>query len=179
MLAVTFLDAGWLWLALALPLLWFLPRRLSDVGQGLLRTAAMLFLVAAIAQPVSYTTTDEVWTVVVYDGGGSAVQAAGARDAAPALGNAGRERGHAILVHGARAPVDETITGAFDRVVRVTDERSAVPLGAMLEAALRAIPEGARGSVAVLSDAGGGRSCGPASTPRRASDPPCAPPPRG
>lgn len=152
MLGITFLSPMWLHIAIALPLLWVMPRPVRDRVHGALRILVMLFLIFAIAQPVSFETTTEEWRVVVLDGSSAAVEADAARVAAAGLGRAARPHGPAILVRGSRAPQDEALDAAFDRVIHVTDERSTVPLGAMLAAAGRAIPQGARGAVTVLSD---------------------------
>ena len=151
-LAVTFLSPGWLHLAVLLPLLWVAPRRVRDVLQGILRTVVMACLILAIAQPVSFTTSDETWRVVVLDGSDAAFEADAARFAATAIGRAARSDGPTILVRGERALTDAALEAAFDHVVTVRDPRSAVPLGAMLAAAGRAVPTDARGSITVLSD---------------------------
>ncbi len=152
MLGITFLSPMWLHLAIALPLLWVMPRPVRDRVHGALRILVMLFLIFAIAQPVSFETSDEAWHVVVLDGSSAAVEADTGPSIAGSIGRAVDAPDRAILVRGPRAPEGEALDGVFDRIVRVTDERSTVPLGAMLAAAGRAIPEGARGSITLISD---------------------------
>ncbi|MDF1702283.1 MAG: hypothetical protein P1V36_14110, partial [Planctomycetota bacterium] len=154
MLAVMFLAPGWLWLALALPLVWFVPRPLQDRVHGVLRTLVLLGVVAALAHPVSFTAVGEEWRVVVLDAHGStqAQDAARAGAVAEALGAGGRGAGRSVLVHAAGTSVPASLVRRFDHVVTRQAGRSSSPLGALLASAGRAIPAGARGSITLLSD---------------------------
>ncbi|MGA1779377.1 MAG: hypothetical protein ACO4CW_03420, partial [Planctomycetota bacterium] len=50
-LALSFAAPSWLWLLVALPILWFWPRRLEDMRLGLLRSLALTLIVLGLARP--------------------------------------------------------------------------------------------------------------------------------
>ena len=107
---MSLLQPSSLLLLLAIPLIWFWPRRVRDVRHGLLRSALLALLAFALADPV--------W---VHE------------RAAPH---------HVLIADGA------TLPGDFDTILRTPESR----VCAALLAAARAIPDGAPGSVTLVSD---------------------------
>jgi uncharacterized membrane protein len=107
---VSLLQPSALLLLLAIPVLWFWPRRMRDVRHGLLRSALLAVLALALARPVRLHDGADARHVLVRDGG--------------------------------------TMAGDFDHVIRARESR----VCAALAAAARAIPDGAPGSVTLVSD---------------------------
>lgn len=142
-MSITFLAPGWLWLLLAVPAIWFVPRRLTDVRHGVLRTTVLLLLVVGMAEPVSIGRGGQAHVAVVVDGSDRA------REAAEGL--ASRLAGaHRVAL----GPRDKThrLTSSFDDVVPVgAGNRPGYPNQA-LEAGARVIPDGAPGAVVLIDD---------------------------
>ncbi len=107
---MSLLQPSALFLLLALPLLWFWPRRVRDLRHGLLRSALFALLAFALARPVWVHAGADPLHVLVSDGG--------------------------------------TVQGDFDTVLRVEGSQ----VCAALERAALAIPDGAPGSITLVSD---------------------------
>ena len=107
---MSLLHPGFLLLLLAVPALWFWPRRVRDGRHGALRSALVLLLALALARPV--------W---LHDGA---------------------EPVHVLIEDNA------TFEGEFDVVLRTPGSR----LSKALADAARAVPDGAPGSVTIVSD---------------------------
>jgi len=143
---VRFLEPQFLLLLLALPVVWFWPRRLRDVRHGMLRSLFFALLILAIAEPVRIAATDEVHQVLIVD------QTTGADTSGVAL-----EVARALPAE-AQATVISIGNGALDgelpaaNHVRLATDGDSSPLSAALDAAARAIPDGARGAITVFSD---------------------------
>ncbi|MHC4846919.1 MAG: vWA domain-containing protein [Planctomycetota bacterium] len=97
-------------LLLAIPIVWFWPRRVRDVGLGLARSVLLAVLALALARPVWVHESAVPHHVLVHDGG--------------------------------------RVAGEFDTVIDASDSK----LCAALAAAALAIPDGAPGSVTLVSD---------------------------
>jgi len=154
---VTLLYPAWLLLALAVPVIWFVPRTLRDARLGLLRSLVLLLVALGAARPVVFTPGDDAVHVVVLDAQGSTDDAAEGEAQALVRRIAGAVEGRSVLVRvGARKMLAEPAAPedleAFDRVLLVEDMPSTSSLSRGLEAAARAIPTGARGSVTLVSD---------------------------
>ncbi len=155
---MTLLHPAWLLLALAVPAIWVWPRRLRDVRLGLLRSAVLLLVVLSAARPVVFNQDGDAWHVVVLDAHGSTLDAAegDAYDLARRVQAdlAEDARTVFILVRAQTGGLDSLDDVTHDLVgdVNVADARSASSLARGLEAAGRAIPHGARGSVTLITD---------------------------
>ena len=143
---IRFLEPQFLLLLLALPLVWFVPRRLSDVRHGLLRSLVFALVILALASPVRIAPTEEVHQVVIADMSTHTTAVAGvARDVTQALPS----EAHATVISIGAGTLEQDLPDA--RHVQLgADTRS--PLSTALEAAARSIPDGARGAITVVSD---------------------------
>jgi hypothetical protein len=133
---IRFLDPWFLLLLLALPALALWPRRSERGRDGLhflLRACVFAFAILALAKPVMVGETRRVHQVVILD------------RTASARSTAAGEAWAAEFV--ARAPRSVRAT-----LIELGPEEQASCLSAALEQALRAIPDGARGAVTLLSD---------------------------
>src|SRR5262245_39226159 len=64
---INFLRPLFLILLLAIPLLWFFPRRIESRTQGILRSLLLLALVIALARPVLLAPDKEAFQVFILD----------------------------------------------------------------------------------------------------------------
>ncbi len=154
---MTLLHPGWLLLALAIPAIWFLPRRLRDVRLGLLRSLVLLLVALGAARPVAYTDSDDAWHVVVLDAHGSTLDAA--QGQAESLARriqddvaAGQRTVFVRVGQPMPSAVDQGTRVGRDGDVEVVSAQSPSSLARGLGVAARAIPAGARGSVTLLTD---------------------------
>jgi Ca-activated chloride channel family protein len=129
-----FLAPGFLFLLLAAPLVFALRNARRDLKHSLLRLAAFVLLVLALARPAQITTSTTEHVVVLVDQS-SSISAQGTADA-----DAAYERLHKQLPNSAK----------LHRVDFGTDAQS--PLGDALRAAATMIPLGEPGSVVIASD---------------------------
>lgn len=149
-MALQFLSPGWLFAALAVPLIWLGIRARGGAMHRLLRSAALLALVFAMAQPVWWGTGGLTHSVLVLDGtasvdagAASALEAQTAEWAAQLPADS-----RAVLVRfGAPREVSAAEREAFDEVVQLGGG-----LTNALALAARQIPGGARGSITIASD---------------------------
>lgn len=151
---MTLLSPQLLWLLFLVPIVWLVPRRVEDVRHGLLRTAVILFLVFGLARPVWWIEDTTEHQVLVWDRSAS-VETNVADDARRAVAEwlrAVSSQAHVELIELGDAdlpPIDSKLEARVQRHRALTD---GTDLGAALAIANRAIPEGGRGAVTVISD---------------------------
>lgn len=142
---------AWLWLLLAIPALWVWPRPLRDPRHGALRSLVFALLLLGLAGPTTGSDTDREHHVLLTDFSRSVDVS---------------ELGDVLLEsHTFRRRLDDARTvlvtvGApnnvswenspWDESIRLAAGNS--PLGGALAVAGAAIPDGARGSVTLVSD---------------------------
>ncbi|MHC4409021.1 MAG: hypothetical protein ACYS0F_08460, partial [Planctomycetota bacterium] len=66
---MSLLQPSSLLLLLAIPIVWFWPRRVRDVGHGLARSVLLAVLALALARPVWVHEGADPHHVLVHDGG--------------------------------------------------------------------------------------------------------------
>ena len=125
------LHPEWLALLALIPLLWFLPRRVRDVRLGLLRSLVVAALALGLAHPIAVEEGGAEHRVLVVDRSASAARGGGVADG----------------VGAAFAASDGARVSRLD-----FGDTASSPLAAALETALREIPDGARGSVTLVTD---------------------------
>lgn len=154
-LDLRFLDPAFLFLLIAVPLLWWWPARVRDLRLGILRTLVFAALVVALARPVVFVEDDRQHLVYVLDQSASvdAGARASARQACSAWlqGVADGDVVHLMTLGDEDAADADPDWARAD--VRTHWQDSA--LGAALATAARWIPEGARAAVTVVSDGAG------------------------
>ncbi|MDJ0976462.1 MAG: VWA domain-containing protein, partial [Planctomycetota bacterium] len=133
---MTLLAPHWLWLLLAIPLVWFVPSRLTDVRHGVLRSLVFLFLILGMAQPVAVGDNATPHVVFIATDANRIEIARGLA--------ANRPDAHTVLV------TPEAVAG-FDEVVELDDAGSTALIDRALDAAARSIPEGAPGAVVLCT----------------------------
>ncbi len=161
----TWLAPGWLFLLLALPLVPLVRARVTVPFHALLRAVVLLLVIAALARPAYFGKDERHRAVFIVDVSPSAeiesdVSGSGieakvlaacdrlrkdSRDAIASLVVVGGGARAAALGEGARSHFDSVA------VLAVQATRSS-GLAAALEAAARCIPEGAPGSITLLTD---------------------------
>lgn len=151
-MAINFLHPFYLLLLLCLPLLWFVPRRLVDWRQGLIRTLVLMFLVGGLAQPVLVWPDEKTYQVFIVDQSAS-------------ISATRQQQGRAVLdkLLG-QVPAGDTVSMiligsdlASQSEESATEElrivgTSSSSLSAALKAASQEIPMGGRGVVTLISD---------------------------
>ena len=157
---MTFLAPGFLLLALAVPLVWFLPSRVTDKWLGILRTVSLLALVIALAQPVSFRKDGIRHHVIVLDDSAGTLGVEATEDSPTA--RIQDEVPAALAEFVARTPdADRCVLlslGALPSVPSGVDQARSLcaagesPLGTALELAALEIPIGASGAVTLISD---------------------------
>ena len=66
-MTLTFLAPGFLWALAVVPFLWFVPRRVTDVGHGLIRSALIAALVLGLARPVLLDNDAAARHIIILD----------------------------------------------------------------------------------------------------------------
>jgi len=66
-MAIDFLRPLFLVLLLAVPLLWFFPRRIDRVARGVMRSLLFAMLILALAGPVLVTSAGSLFQILVLD----------------------------------------------------------------------------------------------------------------
>ncbi|MEM9382970.1 MAG: VWA domain-containing protein [Planctomycetota bacterium] len=150
------LDPIFLVLALAALLPWIGPLRTGDRRHALLRSVALLLVAAALARPARVVTDPAEHRVLVLDRSASVTEsederARGLVRQELAAEGAARATWSIVEVGGAERP--ELELPASVRRIRVEPEaRDATPLGAALDAAVRALPPGGAQRVTLFTD---------------------------
>lgn len=135
---ISFLYPTYFFLLLALPLLWFVPRK-PDLRQGLIRSALMLFMVLALARPVLLSSNTESYQVFILDRSES-------------LSTEQKAEGESVLQQmraslSAKDNVSLIVVGEEGEAkadIRINGS-STSSLSAALQAAAEQIPDGSRG----------------------------------
>ncbi len=147
-----FLEPGFLWILVAVPLVWWRSGRFSARHRAL-RTGVFVLIILALSRPILLTEEDRPTHVFILDGTASVSDAAwsqGQRVLAELATGPGRD-GRRLLVTLGRE-VDDDVAGLMDRVIS-PGHGGGTPLSRALALALRSIPDGAKGSITVATDA--------------------------
>ena len=154
-MAIDFLRPLYLLLLLAVPLIWFFPRRIDRVVRGVLRSLLFAMIIVALAGPVLVTPVGSLFQVFVLDQSGSvtAVQ----RERAMQLLDQWRKRvgnpdHSAVVVMGTRDDAAPALPADVRNLIQVADVISESSLSAALAAAERQIPAGSAGVVTLVTD---------------------------
>ena len=159
-MAITFSYPWLLLLLLAIPLLWFYPRRLEGKIQGALRSALFASLILALSGPVFVRSDSSPYQVLIVDDSTS-ITAQGRAQSMRAvndwlLGLHDNARAAVVVIDGGGEvdlpPAGSKRFGDVGTVLHLDDKSSRSPLGAGLETAARQIPQGGSGVITVVSD---------------------------
>ncbi|MCA8980124.1 MAG: VWA domain-containing protein [Planctomycetes bacterium] len=150
-MALEFLSPAWLFSLLAIPIVWWGVRRRRDLLHRVLRTAALIALTCALAQPVWWDAKGAPHHVLVLD---ESASAAGSKSESVHGALSAWLRGlegdaRTSLVRFGESPTDTIVEGveAFDDETFV-----AGTCGEALELAAARIPARARGSITLVTD---------------------------
>jgi Mg-chelatase subunit ChlD len=149
---ISFLHPVYLLALLAVPLLWFLPQRLRDRRQGIIRSLLMALLVIALARPVLLSPDAATYQVFILDRSESisVEQRVLAEDVLETLlGQVSARDNVSLIIIGEEGPAEanrDTKRGIY------VSGNSTSSLSAALEAALQEIPDGGRGAITLISD---------------------------
>ena len=154
-MTITFLRPLCLLLLLALPLVWFFPRRLDRATLGVLRSLLFALIIGALAGPVLVTPTPSLFQVFVLDQ--SASISAPQRERGLRLLDQWRQRladvdHSAVVVVGAGPAGAPALPADLRQQIQVVDAISPSSLSAALAAAEQQIPAGSGGIVTLVSD---------------------------
>lgn len=152
-------------LLLLVPLIWFFPRRVTDVRHGLLRTIVLSLIVCALARPVLLTESGIEHHVLVHDLSASVtapnpgIVSARLAQIEEELGSSGMITRIEMGVARSEAPKRNESSDPL-RLVSIPTKTTAAdghtasgsPLSDALAAAATRIPDGALGSVTLVSD---------------------------
>lgn len=154
-MSIDFLRPLFLLLLLAVPLLWFFPRRVARVTAGVLRSLLFALVIVALAGPVLVTREGALFQVFVLDQTASITTPQRER-ALALLGHWQKRLDHversAVIVVGRSAESAPALPGDLRNVIQLADPVSTSSLGAALAAAERQIPFGSAGVVTLVSD---------------------------
>lgn len=154
-MSIDFLRPYFLLLLIAVPLLWFFPRRIERITAGVLRSLLFALVILALAGPVVLTRENARFQVFVLDQTASVTAPQRVR-ALTLLSQWQKRLDHvdrsAVIVVG-RAPASApALPGDLRNVIQLADPLSASALGAALATAERQIPAGSAGVVTLVSD---------------------------
>lgn len=153
---MSFLHPGFLFLLLALPLVWIWPRGRRDALHIALRTVVLALVIFALARPVSVNARDVEHHVFVVDVSGSSNSLGGANRLASAAGMAGAlDDVHrvSLLTFGENAlQVPEGVADEFASVQHLASQVDSSPIAEALTLASTQIPEGSAGAITLISD---------------------------
>jgi len=148
-MAISFLHPFYLLVLLGVPLLWFVPRRLVDWRQGVLRTLVLVLLIGGLARPVLLWPDQKTYQVFIID-----------RSASVSVER--QQRAQEILdALLQQVPAEDKVSmiSVGDGVsLQSADDGlhvsgvSRSSLSAALKAASQEIPTGSRGAVTLISD---------------------------
>ncbi len=150
-MAIEFTTPIWLWLALAIPVLWVWPRRLRDLKHGAIRSVVVALLILALAGPTVPGEETRAHHVLLLDTTTS-VLLGDSSSTVTGLQSLGRRLGddRAILLSMGEGGETSLANSSWERSERFTSDRT--PLGAALAVAGSQIPAGTHGSVTLISD---------------------------
>ena len=149
---ISFLNPGFFLLLVVIPALWFLPRRVDNTLQSVLRSLLLALVVAALAQPVLLAPGSEQHQVVIVDRSASLhdeQRAEAEAVLADVTGTAGGRDPLTVIELGTPLPTD---TGATERRLAVDGLDSDSSLSNALALAVQQLPVGVSGRVTVISD---------------------------
>jgi Ca-activated chloride channel family protein len=144
-MSFTFLEPAWLLLCLAIPAIWFFPRRVRGreaLETALLRSLVLILVVVALAKPASLTPDETTYQVLLVDR--SASMEAGALQRADAMAAQ-----FEVAADGDNSHFQSIAVGAAPSENQAA---SASPLGDGLWRAARSIPAGYPGAVTLVTD---------------------------
>ena len=146
-----FLDPAFLWLLLAVPLVWWRSGRFSGRHRAL-RAFVFSLLILALSRPILLTEEARPTHVFILDGSESVSTAAWsqAQRAVRELAAGPAKQARRLLVTLGREADDE-VTKLMDQVIS-PGRGEGTPLARALALALRFIPDGAGGSITVATD---------------------------
>ncbi len=147
-----FLQPAFLWLLVAVALVWWRSERFSR-GHRALRAAVFTLVILALSRPVLLTEEDRPTHVFVLDGSPSVSDDAwsAAQASLLAVADGPAEKGRCWLVTVGRQADDE-LARRMDGVMAL-EATEGSPLARAIALALRAIPDGASGSITLATDA--------------------------
>ena len=147
-MSIEFTQGAWLWLLLAIPLVWFWPVRLTEHRQGILRSLALALIVLGLARPTLPGDRAVDHQVVLWDASSSG----GADEHVGDLMQIERrlDDAHTTLVTILDTPAPSSENSPWDASVHLRS--SGTPLGSALLAAGNAIPIDAPGGITIVSD---------------------------
>ena len=150
---ISFLNPGFLALLAVIPVLWFLPRRVERKMHGLLRSAVLALLIAALAKPVLLMPGSEPQRVIVVDRSASlnAGQRAEAEQVLAGLIDDVGSRERLAVIELGVLPQGE-VEATAGRRLSVNRDGSESSLSAALETAAQQFAVGAAGRIALISD---------------------------
>ena len=153
---MTLLHPGFLWLLLALPILWVFPRGPKDLGHLALRTLVLALVVLALARPVRVGVDEREHQVFAVDLSASASGATMEQRLASVAAIARALPGGSVsslVTFGAEAvELAPEIARAFDATQVIGTGADSSPVAGALSAAAARIPAGSRGAITLLSD---------------------------
>ena len=150
---ISVLNPGFFLLLVLIPALWFLPRRVDDTLQAVLRSLLLALVIAALAQPVLLAPGSEQHQVVIVDRSASlsAEQRAEAEAVLADVTDTTSGRDPLTVIElGALSPTD--IGTATERRLAVDGMDSDSSLSNALALAVQQLPVGVSGRVTVISD---------------------------
>ena len=150
---ISFLNPGFFLLLALIPALWFLPRRVANTFQAVLRTLLLALVITALAQPVLLAPGSEQHQVVIVDRSASLSEdqrATAEAVLADVVGTTGGRDQLTVIELGTPLPSDTDAT--TERRLAVDSLGSDSSLSNALALALQQLPVGVSGRVTVISD---------------------------
>jgi len=147
---MVFLHPTFLWLLLALPVLWFFPRGQRDARHAALRAVVFAFLILALARPVQVSEDAEPVHVFVLDASASANSAVALESLCQAVQQLDAQA--RLVVCGTMGSLSDEQRELFDSIQTVSQVGNGSPITAALQVASNSIPRGAQGSITLVSD---------------------------
>ena len=146
-MSLVFLSPVFLWLAILIPALWFLPRRATDFRHALIRSFVFLMLILALARPAFLKTPQGSHQIIIWDRSESVgSENETVRVVADLLEKLTPDaRAHLIALNGSK-PDAPVVAGVAPFPLAGSS------LSRALDQAAHRIPDGARGAVTVVSD---------------------------
>ena len=154
---IVFLEPWWLLLILAVPLVWFVPRKADDWTHAALRSLLLILTALAVAHPVIAEDDPATWQVVILDRSPSVSPTSRerAKRFVEECLEAADQRDRILLVEfGAEDPIPlrEGAASKLEDRRQLPNLGGSSPISTALAAALSWIPAGSEGAVTLLSD---------------------------
>lgn len=153
---ISFLHPIYFLLLLIIPLLWFVPHRVSNKVQGILRSLVFLAIIIGLTRPVILNSDAKTYQIFIVDHSASISQQQ--REQQDSIFKkllnqvSAKDPVSTIVVGDKESKISAVNSKQFDDELHIAEPSNQSSLSAALQAAAQQIPQGTRGVISLISD---------------------------